>query len=74
MPPAFAHCCSADGREPGCETNAQPVTIDARKAGQYRLDGLGAQRPASFFANVSHAARCTAGHGVVSQADPPKIE
>jgi hypothetical protein len=28
MPPAFAHCCSAEGSEPGCETIAQPATIE----------------------------------------------
>jgi hypothetical protein len=29
MPPAFAHCCSAEGSEPGCETIAQPPRIES---------------------------------------------
>jgi hypothetical protein len=29
MPPAFAHCCSGEGSEPGCEIIAQPARVDS---------------------------------------------
>jgi hypothetical protein len=28
IPPAFAHACSGEGSEPGCETIAHPARID----------------------------------------------
>jgi hypothetical protein len=29
MPPAFAHCCSGEGSEPGCEIVAQPAKVNS---------------------------------------------
>jgi hypothetical protein len=29
MPPAFAHCCSGEGSEPGCKIVAQPARVDS---------------------------------------------